>query len=387
MTTLVCNQVILLQGGQGEPITLSPLLCPFPPELNQFVEHAHAHTLAWALAFQLVQPQSKQLARLNAARFAWLAAGANPAFSLDHLQLATDWITWLACYDDLCDAATIGRNPEAWWTMSSRLLAIVQGEAQPDQVEPLACALTNLCQRLRQRTSASWLERFAHDVQQSFQANRWEAAVHASGATPDLATYTKMRRLTSAVYTCFDLVAISAGINPHTAWLDHAYIKQLESMANNHICWINDLFGLAKEMKENNRNNLVLVLQQEFQVSLQAAVDRVVALCNAEMKAFLALAALFSSEACATAPGCQLYITNLQTWMRGNLDWYAQTGRYQAQAWAYADREEPSSALGQVKRQKPLPSSVAVTPPVANLSCLPCSWTYAVLRDELLALS
>lgn len=384
MPAFTVSQVIWCQGVQGEPIILAPLLCPLPPSLNPHVEHAHAQTLAWAVKFQLVQPQSKQLGRLGAARLAWLAALANPELSRDDLEFVTDWMTWLTCYDDLCDAAAIGRDPEDWGAMSSRFIAIIQDQCQPQPAEPLACALANLCQRLRQRTDAIWIARFACDVKQCFQANRWETMIHASHVPADLATYTKMRPLTSAVYTCFDLVAISAGLDPSASWLTHAYIEQLENMANNHICWVNDLFGLAKEIKENNQNNLVLVLQHELQLTLQAAVDRAVAMCNAEMNAFLALAALFSTE--ASEVGCQRYINGLQSWMRGNLDWYAQTGRYQENPVEDDEFEERINASHPIKRQAASHHSTAITPAGENPP-LPCAWNYMVLRDELLALS
>lgn len=324
---------ILFQDAQSAPITLPPLEWPaWPAALNDQVEQAHAHTLNWAITFQLVQPQSKQLARLNKARLAWVAARLNPDFPLDQLTLFTDWLTWLTCYDDLCDGDDLGRDPAAWGALIQEIMAIVRNERQPAPTDLPAWALVDLCRRLRAQTGACWLERFARDLKQAFQANRWEAAVRASGAPPDLATYTKMRQLTSAMAPYLNLMAICAGIDPQATWLDHAYLKQLEMLAGNHICWVNDLFGLAKEIKENNQHNLVLVLQHEYQLNLQAAVDQVVALCNAELKAFLALAELFATEEEGQAADCRRYIQRLQTWLRGNLDWYAETERYQTKA-------------------------------------------------------
>lgn len=307
-----------------------PLFCTFSATLNDQAEHAHTHSLTWAVTFQLVQPQSKPLARLSAARLAWVAARLNPDFSFDHLALFTDWLTWLICYDDRCDADDHGRDPAAWGTLSQQLMAVVQGVQQPVPTDGLVGALADLCRRLRQQTDTLWLDRFAHDLKRMMQANRWEVMIRASGTRPDLATYTKMRRLTSAMPACLDLMAICAGVDPQAPWLSHAYLKQLELLVSNHICWVNDLFGLARELKENNPHNLVLVLQHECQLTLQAAVDRAAAMCNAEMQAFLTLAVFFSTEADGMAADCQRYIQRLQTWLRGNLDWYNQTERYQA---------------------------------------------------------
>jgi len=336
MTTSTDQSIILLQSEQGMPITLPPLFCPFSSALNDQVEHVHAHTLTWAVAAQLVQPHSKQLARLHKARLAWVAARLNPDFCFDQLALFTDWLTWSTCYDDLCDANDLGRDPVAWGALIQRFMGIVQGGYHPAPSDLLASALAELCQRLRRQTSARWLERFAHDLKQTFQANRWEATVRANQATPDLATYTKMRQLTSAFAPYLDLMAICVGLDPQASWLNHAYLKQLQILACNHICWVNDLFGLAKEIQENNQHNLVLILQQEYQLPLQAAVDRAVALCNAEMKAFVGLADLFAAEEEGKLGECQHYIQRLQTWLRGNLDWYTETERYQVRPLAGA---------------------------------------------------
>jgi len=324
---------IRLQDAQGVPITLPPLLYPaLPAVLNPHVEQTHARALTWAVTIQLVQPQSKSLVRLNKARLAWVAARLNPDFGLEQLTLFTDWLTWLTCYDDLCDGGDRGHDPAAWGALIQRLMAVVRDERQPPPTDPFACALADLCQRLRRQTGAGWVDRFAHDLKQAFQANRWETAVRASGAAPDLATYTKMRPLTSAIAPCWALMALCAGVDPQAAWLNHAYLKQLELLASNHICWVNDLFGLAREIKENNQHNLVLVLQQEYQLTLQTAVDQAAALCNAELKAFFALAKLFATEEAGQAADCQRYIHRLQTWLRGNLEWYTETERYQTKA-------------------------------------------------------
>src|SRR5690606_23876956 len=106
--------------------------------------------------FQLVQPQSKQLARLSAARLAWVAARLNPDFSFEHLALFTDWLTWLICYDDLCDADDHGRDPVAWGMLSQQLMAIVQGGQQAAPTDALAGALADLCRRLHRQTNTCW---------------------------------------------------------------------------------------------------------------------------------------------------------------------------------------------------------------------------------------
>ncbi|MFN8491631.1 MAG: hypothetical protein U0350_28795 [Caldilineaceae bacterium] len=58
--------------------------------------------------------------------------------------------------------------------------------------------------------------------------------------------------------------------------------------------------------------------------------------CNRKAQAFLTLADLFFTEEEGKTADCQRYIHRLQSWMRGNLDWYTETERYQARPLAGA---------------------------------------------------
>lgn len=305
------------------------LYCPLTPAVNPYAECVQLCTIEWALKFQLVQPQSKQLARLHAIRSGQLAALYFPRLAPHHLELVTDWMTWLFCCDDLCDAGQLGRDPQAWWPLAGRLLKIIKGENCTTRDEPLDNALADICLRLRHVTNEVWIARFTNSVMHYFQSTQWEAMVCIQEVTPDLSTYTKMRPYTGGVYTCFDMLGIASALDPEADCLSHAYVKQLEVMANNHMCWVNDLFSLAKELREGNRKNLVLVLQHEQQLRLPEALERVVAMCNAEMRAFLNLVALLSVEKGTEGESLQLYIDGLAACIRGNLDWHTQTGRYQ----------------------------------------------------------
>ena len=105
------------------------------------------------------------------------------------------------------------------------------------------------------------------------------------------------------------------------------------------------------------------------------------------LKAFLALTTLLATEEWAIEPDCQCYIDSLQGWMRGNLDWYAQTERYQPKPVAGEALAEGAPITHPVKHQTQVPYQALLTSAVENPSHPPSTWNYAVLRDDLLALS
>ena len=123
------------------------------------------------------------------------------------------------------------------------------------------------------------------------------------------------------MFPCFDFAGmyIEGGRDD---FADNVLVGQLEVMANNYICWVNDIYGVDKEIAEDTTSNIVIVLAHEHGLDWAAALGRAIEMCNAELQAFLELERLAAS--------CRAYVEALESWMRGNLDWYAETKRYAA---------------------------------------------------------
>lgn len=305
--------------------------CPIPAAINTHVATVHTLSRQWCCHMGLVTAGDKQYQRLNAAKFAWLAGLTQPSISAADLKLTADWYTWLFFHDDVCDVTVVGRDPHQLATITNRLFEILKGNTPTNQDPPLVRALYNICQRLTCRANSLWMQRFIDSVEQYFEGNLWEATNRQQSTTPDLATYTKMRLFTGGVTPCFHLIGVTQHIDPWSKFFEHPHVQQLITLANHHICWVNDIIGLEKEIKEGNMNNLVLVLQQEYQITLQEAIDRAVQMCNTKMERFLELEMNLPSYSKREEIDLQRFVNGLRFWMRGHLDWYARTGRYEVQ--------------------------------------------------------
>ena len=189
-------------------------------------------------------------------------------------------------------------------------------------------ALQDIRQRLIQKTSKEWVERFAHDVDQQLQGYIWEATNRLENITPDLSTYVKLRPYPLVIFPCLDLTWISKDIPANAKFLRHIYVQNMAVMASNYVGWTNDILGVNRELDEGNPHNIVLVLQQEYNLSLQDAVQQAVQMCNAEMKAFLNLESHLPSFGEADDASLKDYINGLRSWMGGHFVWYSETRRY-----------------------------------------------------------
>ena len=302
------------------------LHCSLPAAINPLVDEAHAHGHAWVVQMGLVGATDAALERCLSARFAWLAARAYPNAEREELFVVVDWLSFLFFYDDLCDTRAVqdGVYRGDLAELEDRLVAVAHGSASASDDDPLARALADIRMRLAGRACAGWLSRFGSRLAEYVDGVRWERILRVQGRVPSPATYARLRPLNSAVFPCLDLAGIFID-GTDSSFAQATWLSQLEGMANNHVSWVNDVYGIDKEIREQTHANLVVVLAHAHRLSWDDALDRAIEACNVELEAFTALAEL-ARERCDGRG--HAYIEAMAAWMRGNLDWYAETARY-----------------------------------------------------------
>ncbi|MGX2040576.1 terpene synthase family protein [Methylocaldum sp. MU1018] len=308
-------------------ITPPEFYCPFPSRLNPHADAANRHTLAWVRQFNLVSGD-REWRRLEASRFSWLAARAYPDAPLDGLDIVSDWNTWLFIRDDQCDESGFGRNPDDLARFHERLTEILTGREPGEADLPLAHALHELCSRLRQTASNAWMCRFILSVIEYFESSEWEARNRAAAVTPDPETYIAMRPFTGGLYTDIELIDVVENIDLPLHVRKHETLQSLIRMANNVVCWSNDIISFAKEVQHNDVHNLVVTFQHHHRLSLQEAVRQTAELTNQEVRNFVALQERLPAFGSGIDADVQRFVSVLCSWMRGNLDWSYTSGRY-----------------------------------------------------------
>jgi 5-epi-alpha-selinene synthase len=302
------------------------LRCVRPSELNPHVFDAHAHGHAWVVRMRLVGATEASLQRCLSARFAWLAARAYPTVNREELHVVVDWLSFLFFFDDLCDTRAVqdGVYRGDLAALEDRLLAVAHGVSPVSDDDPLVHALADIRRRLARRACEAWLSSFAGRIAEYVDGVRWERVLRLQGHVPSPATYARLRPLNSAVFPCLDLAGMFIDGDDH-GFAQSTWLQQLALMANNHVSWVNDVYGIDKEIRERTHANLVVVLASHDGLSWDDALDRAIEACNAELDAFVALSDI--ARARCDARGRAL-VDAMASWMRGNLDWYAETARY-----------------------------------------------------------
>jgi len=312
-------------------IIFPELYCPFPSAVNRHAESVNQHTLAWVKRFKLI-PNKGEFNRLIRSKFGWLAARAYPNAPLQELEIVSDWNTWLFIRDDQCDESRLGKDPVLLARVHEELLQVLNGRLPNSRDPALAHALYDLRVRMLDKASSGWMCRFVQSVVEYFESSVWEAQNRAYSIIPDTDTYILMRPYTGGLYTDIELIDITEGIHLPLHVRKHTSIKRLTLMANNVVCWSNDIISFAKETQHNDVHNLVVTLRRYHQ-TLQQAIDHAAELTNAEVRAFEVLQDQLPSFGTAIDVDLQRYIAVLRSWMRGNLDWANNdSGRYRTES-------------------------------------------------------
>ena len=316
--------------------------------VNPFGSEADRHTVAWATAFQLM-PSGRAASRLSDTRPGALAAHCYPNAGRSDLCLIADWMTWLFLLDDLNDEGAYGRRPEDLEQMLSSVFFRSPAQGR-DAGDEFGAALADIVGRLGGRMLPAWRNRFLKHVADYFVANVWQAAHRRAGEVPDIDVFPRMRRDAGAVMPSFDLIEFAAAATlPAGVYYSRIYQRLLAAAADV-VCWTNDLMTLEKEIAHGDTHNLVCVVSATAGMTLEQAIDDVVARTDRRIEVFLTaereLDDVLGSpgipgEAALATRRC---VATLRAWMRGHVEWGRTTARYAGPVNAEPITAEPITA-------------------------------------------
>ncbi|GLW96509.1 hypothetical protein Misp02_05960 [Microtetraspora sp. NBRC 16547] len=304
------------------------LTCPFPSEVNPYVEEVDRDTLAWLAASGMIEG-TENLGRYGAARYGWLGARTYPYATRELCRLVTDWCVWLFAFDDVfCE------SDRAAAEIASALplfISVIDDLDDGDQVgNVFARSLLEIKTRIAAAGNADQLDRWRAMTKDYLFAQVWEAANREQDVVPSFDDYIVMRRRTGAMLTVFALIDVAAGsyLTPDEWRLPD--VRAITEHANDVVVWDNDLISYAKERSGPNiNNNLVSVLRRHKGCSTQEAMDLIGGMRNEAVAGMVSLKPRLDALG---SPGVAAYVKGLECWISGSVDYSLTSSRY-SQAW------------------------------------------------------
>jgi hypothetical protein len=319
----------------GKPIrdTLAPLVppavfCPFVPRISPYVAELQRFVVEWAARHRFLADSASR-ARFAGARYASLIARAYPNAEYTDLCLAVAWLAFTFELDDELEGTAGFEQRKVATDIAGYLRAGVVPSWR--LAGALAGALVDVWRRTIVRTGAGWRDRFVDHVCEYLEANAWEADNRTAGRAPGVDEYLTMRRYSAATAMFFDLIEVFGDLSCSGA--SGSAALALRRHADNAVAWFNDLVSWPNELTRGDPHNLVLVLHREYRLPLAGAVELAVAWHDREVRAFVearsALGpAVTPAVALATAEVVAPIADGLAYWIRANVDWSAESGRY-----------------------------------------------------------
>nr|AZO92733.1 terpene synthase 1 [Erythrolobus australicus] len=316
----------MVEHGSGRPLLRGKVLRNIHPgEARAFRE-----SLDWVVDCGITEVGSVLYAKFQQARFSALAALVYPYATSEQLVWLSKFVVFLFAYDDVNDdREQLVQNPTLdgeLEMLEESLMSIARGSRPRGAEQPLARAFADFMAEFQRYASDDWLACFADDVEDYLLANRMERKVHVSDNVMKPADYIPCRRSLSACRAGFDVGAALLGI-------DCAKIRSSEiarvmaTLGNDHFSWLNDLFGIDRDLKQGTASNLIICLAAHTTHDLHHALDMTVNMLNETCTTFFELE---HSEHVRADPDVRLYSQIVRSSIVGTLSWYYRSERYNA---------------------------------------------------------
>jgi hypothetical protein len=323
------------------------VLMPFEAGLNESIDEAEEQNLEWLEALGLADSN----VRLNVGKAAFHHLGSLVYREEDELglQLATNFITFLFLFDDMADSAqsTVGANVEVMRQTTQLLMQGVEGhwsspgdadhiDVSPRlrrKIERLQNALADITARMKDFTidgAAPDLTFYSEAMREYLEGNVAEARSRCEAREQfqaDVRSYTDLRLAVSAVHPCLELGCITRRFQVSRQARNSWQFRAMRRACNLSVSYVNDIFSYRKEALAGETSNLLIVLAKSGgYANSQAVLDRSCQVCDDVLIDYFAAA-----ETVAKEPGVDRYARLMESWMRGNLEWYlARNERYLA---------------------------------------------------------
>jgi hypothetical protein len=314
-------------------LSFSNLIVPssWAPTANAFSDAAHLATRELALKLESITPNAVH--QFDANKFGLLSGLAYPNATLERFKVCNDWLSWLFFFDDQADdQAKLGEQP---LTLPLRdymdaCLTVLRTGAMRSNPTGFELFTLNIRDRLLGIASEAWLSRFVDDVEGYFFKGTLRTAENwIDGTVLDVESYRVQRRYDSAVYTCQDLIEITEeGLELSAEILTDANFQKLRLLCAQVVAFTNDLFSYEKEvLVHRNPNNLLHVLMTHRSLSFEEATRQAIESINTDVETFITYEQALLPKI-ERDKRVHAYLHGMKAWMRGNILWSLETGRY-----------------------------------------------------------
>jgi len=264
--------------------------------------------------------------KFRAGKTSHLASLYYPHHSEEHLRSGNDLINIIIAVDDITDKL----SPKEMKEVANCVMDALRfpQKARPQGEHPLGEVHRSFWSRALNTASKTSASRFLESYDAFMTSLVDECADRDSNTIRrSIDDYLSLRRSTGGIKPSFDLLLLPLEIPEDL--LEHAVIKELETIALDMIVVANDVISFNVEQTRGEIHNLVVVLMNERNFTIQEAMDFIGEWYHARGKAFIDTMGRLPTAADADASAnLQKYVVSLGNGVTGNYEWSLDTERY-----------------------------------------------------------
>ncbi|MFD0317978.1 germacradienol/geosmin synthase Cyc2 [Streptomyces flavalbus] len=323
------------------PSRVPDILMPFQVRLNADLDGARRRLLPWAETMGMLSEGVWDEDKLDSCDLPLCAAGLDPDGTSEALDLSSQWLAFGTYGDDYYPLVYGHRRDLAAARLTTARLAAcmpVAGEEPLVPANAMERALTDLWRRTTAPMDEAARRNLKAAVNVMTESWLWELSNQIQNRVPDPVDYLEMRRSTFGSDLTMSLCRMGHGPAIPPEVYRSGPVRSLENAAMDYACLVNDVFSYQKEIQyEGEIHNSVLVVQHFFGCDYPTALSIVGDLLNQRMRQFQHVVKTelpvvcedfaLSGEVRGMLDG---YVTALENWMAGILNWHRNVPRYQA---------------------------------------------------------
>ncbi|MEV6507993.1 germacradienol/geosmin synthase Cyc2 [Streptomyces sp. NPDC051642] len=323
------------------PSQLPDFYMPFEVELSPHLDGARVRLVDWAHAMGILEEGVWDEEKLAAADLPLCSAGIDPDATEAALDLSSRWLAWGTYGDDYYPLVYGIRGDLAAARVTTARLSDcmpIEGPAVIVPVNGMERGLIDLWALTTSEMPLGDRRTLKTAINKMTESWVWELANQIQHRIPDPIDYLEMRRATFGSDLTLSMCRMGHGPKVPPEVYRTGPVRALENAAIDYACLLNDVFSYQKEIEyEGEVHNAILVVQNFFGIDYPTALGVVHDLMTQRMHQFEHVAENelpivhddfdLSDEAREIMRG---YVTDLQHWMAGILNWHREVDRYKS---------------------------------------------------------
>lgn len=324
------------------PSRLPDFHMPFAVEVSPHLAATRGRLTEWMHRMGMLQEGVWDEDKLAAYDLALCSAGLDPDGTPEALDLSAHWLAWGTYGDDYYPLLFGHRRDLAAARLTTRRLSDcmpLEGEPALVPVNGIERGLIDLWTRTTAEMTRDERRAMKASVDVMTESWVWELSNQLQNRIPDPVDYLEMRRATFGSDLTLSLCRMGHGPAVPPEVYRSGPVRSLENAAVDYACLLNDVFSYQKEIEyEGEIHNAILVVQNFFGIDYPTALDVVHDLMTQRMQQFEHVAAhelpIVYEDFGLSEEGREVmrnYVTDLQNWLAGILNWHRKVDRYKAE--------------------------------------------------------